>query len=114
MGGGVDRRRLVKHLGVRLEGDEPVREADRNEKLPPVVRRKLHGDMLAECRRRSPDIDGDVENAPSRHANELVLREGRNLKMKAAKRADSCGERMVVLDEIEAQSSPLPGRLVVD
>jgi hypothetical protein len=40
--------------------------------------------MAAEGRRAAPDVDGDVEDGPVRHAQQLALRGRRDLKVKAA------------------------------
>ncbi|MNY82912.1 hypothetical protein D3C86_2253020 [compost metagenome] len=58
-------------------------EAGRHQELLPVLGRKLDRDMLAEARRRDADVDGDIEDAPARDPDELVLREGRRLEMQA-------------------------------
>jgi hypothetical protein len=78
-----------------------MREADRHQKLLPVLARELDGDMPAESRRGGPDVDGDIENSPSHDAHQLVLREGRGLEMKAAHGAHGGRQRMIVLDEVE-------------
>ncbi len=97
----IGRADLVDHLGVGLERDEAMGEADGHQHLPPVLRRELDSDEFAEVRRGGADVDRDVEDAPARHADQLVLREGRRLEMQAAQRADRSGKRVVVLHELE-------------
>src|SRR5271166_6072227 len=110
----IGRRRLVQDLGVRLERDEAVREADRYEQLAPVLRRQLDADVLSEARGRPAHVDRHVENASPTNPNKFVLSKGQNLEMQSAQGADCGGKRMVVLNKGKMEARGVPGRFAVD
>ncbi len=79
--GGIIIRHLVEDLGVRLEGAETVGEADRHPKLTPIGGGEFDSDVFSKSRRRAPDVDGDVENAPARDPHQFALRARHRLKV---------------------------------
>jgi hypothetical protein len=84
---GIDVGDLVDDLGVRLEREEAVGEADRHEQLLALLCRKLGGDPAAVARRAAADVDRHVEDAAAHTADELRLPVRRRLKMQAAQHA---------------------------
>ncbi len=104
MCGRIGRGRLVEDFDIRLERDERMRKSGRDQQLTPVFRRELDRDIPAESRRRTANVDRDVEDAAARDAHQLGLRERRRLKVQAPQRAGGRGNRVVVLNE--SNSSP--------
>ena len=100
MGCRVGRVDLVKHFGVRLQRAEPVGEASRHQKLLAAAGRELGGDISAVMRRIAAQIDRDVEDAPTQHADELGLDERPHLEMQSAHGPRGARTGLVVLDEI--------------
>lgn len=105
---------FVRHDRVGLERTEAVSEANRNEKLCTVICRQLDRDMLAEGRRFSPDIHGNIEDATLDNADQLVLREGPGLVVQTSDRAALFRARDVILDKIQIDACGLKGSAVVD
>src|SRR6185437_3412910 len=71
----IDVGDLVEHFAIRLQGAEAMREADRDQQLPPIGCRKLDRGMASEGRRAAAQIDGDIEHPAARHPHQLVLPE---------------------------------------
>jgi len=85
----IEVRHLVNNFGVVFERDQPMRKPDRNKYLETVFGTNNGARIFAECWRAIPDIDHDVKNSPSRHADEFILRERWGLKMQATQRTAS-------------------------
>ena len=64
-----------------------VREAGWNQQLLIAFTVQFNGDMPSKGRRGAAKIDGHVENAPTKHADQLGLRKRRALKVQAAHRS---------------------------
>src|SRR5258708_29229758 len=58
----------------------------------------------AKRRRAQPDVDDDIEHRTADDAQQLVLRQGRDLEMRAANGAGPPGKRVVVLHEVDGNS----------
>jgi hypothetical protein len=68
-----------------FQRDETVRKSDRDQRLTPVLRGELDRDMPAEGRRRSANVEGDVEDAAANDPHQFGLREGRRLEVQPRK-----------------------------
>src|SRR4051812_23909618 len=77
-----------------------MRVAGGNEQLPPVMGAELNPRPAAEGRRRAADVDRDVENAAGEAPDQLRLRMGRPLEVKATQSTGLAGQRLIVLTEI--------------
>src|SRR5205085_2075923 len=75
---------LVEYFCIRFERYVTVGKADRNKNLVPLCGRDFESDPFAEIGRAPADVDGNVEDAATRHAQELSLGERRKLVVKAA------------------------------
>jgi len=64
-------------------------KSDRDQQLTPVLRGELDRDTLAEGRRRTADVDGDVEDAAVNEPHQFGLREGRRLEVQPPQSAPS-------------------------
>ena len=96
---GVEAVALVLEDHLVAQHAEPVGETPRDEELPVVVARQLHGHVLAEGRRTSPDVNRHVQYGTPDDSHELRLREGRLLEMQPPD--DSVARpALVVLDEV--------------
>ena len=104
---------FVEDHGVRLERQKCVRETDGNEDLVAFLGTKQHGKMLAESRRVPPQIDGDIADAPGKHADELRLRERLLLKVETAQGPARLGYGDVILNEDHVDAGLLEPALVV-
>ena len=89
---------VLEHRRLAQYG-EPVREAFRYEKLPVVVLRQLHGDMLAVGRRAFAYVNGDIEDFSSDAPHQLGLRERRTLEVQPPHHAVA-RHALVVLHEL--------------
>src|SRR5215208_913334 len=107
-------RRLVNNLGIGFKRAQPVGKALWNQQLPPVLRRQLGGDMTAEGGRGPAQVDRNVEYSTADDAHQLVLREGRYLKMQPSDRPGALREEVVLLHEIENEPGGLERAALVD
>ena len=103
--GGVIVADLVDHFGIWLQRHKPVGEADRDQDLVPRLGGKNNIYMPAISRRAPAQVDNDVEYRPARHTHQLVLGEGRCLKMQAAHRSLISRVRVVILHEVDVDPS---------
>ena len=76
----LEHRRLAQH-------GKPVRKALRNEELPVVVLRQLHGHMLPVRRASLADIHSHIQYRSFHAAHQLALRIWRSLEVQAAHHA---------------------------
>lgn len=90
----LEHRRLAQH-------GESVGEPFRDEELPVVVLRQLHGHVPSVGRRAFPDVHGHVEHLALDAPHQLGLRERRPLEVQAAHHAVG-GHALVVLHELHA------------
>src|SRR6185436_5304062 len=75
-------------------------EPDRYVQLLSGFGGQLDRDMLPERWRPTPDIDRDIENAPTQYTDQLGLSTRWNLEMEPAQRSCAPGARLVVLHEV--------------
>src|SRR6266478_9655416 len=78
---------FVDDLGIGLERAITVGEPFRYRDLVALRSAEHHRNMAAETWRAPADIDGDIEDRPRRHAQQLGLGERRNLEMQTAHHA---------------------------
>ena len=90
----LEHRRLAQH-------GETVGEALRDEELPVVVLRQLHGHVPAVSRAALADVHRHVEHGTLDASHQLGLRERRTLEVQAAHHAVG-GHALVVLHELHA------------
>jgi hypothetical protein len=90
-----------------------VRETGGYPELAVVVLAQLDADPLSEGRRRTPDVDRDVEHRAPGHAHQLALCTRRELVVQAAQHAPGAAA-VVVLHEIDVQTGRLREGLPVE
>src|SRR6478672_849924 len=108
----VDRGALISHVGGLAQNEETVREPGRDPDLPTVPRLERHANPLAVAWRRSPNVDGDVEDSTGHRTHELALRL-LELKMESAKNV-SRRATVVVLRESCREAERLEAVLAKD
>src|SRR5262245_61405549 len=94
-----NRRRLIHHHRVILQGDESMGEPHWNEHLAPGFGRDFHRNMLAERRRAAAYIHCDICDSSLDNGDQLGLRRRWTLEMQSAQRARPLGVRLVILNE---------------
>lgn len=112
MWGGIVIGDFVDDLGVGLEGEEAVGEADGDEDLAPVFGAEDGGNVSAEGGGIFADVECDVEDRAVDDADELMLGHGGKLAMQAADDSFFDGEGVVVLDELGVDSGIFEESLV--
>ena len=105
---------LVGNFGIRLQRTEAVGEALRDQQLLPVFRTQGHADPLAKGRGAMTDIDRNVKDRAANDPDQLVLTMGRDLEMQTAQGAGGRRQGVVVLCEIEVQSSLFKRLAIID
>jgi hypothetical protein len=83
------RDEFVNDLRVGHQGAEAVCKSNGNEKLLATFRTQFHRDMLAIARRRTSQIDDDIDDFSTQNPNQFGLSERSGLKVKAAQRSGS-------------------------
>ena len=88
---------VLEDRGLGQDG-KAVGEALGNEKLPVVILRELHRDVLPVGRAAFADVHCDIQHGAAHTPHQLALGEGRALKVQATHHAVA-GHGFVILDE---------------
>ena len=88
---------VLEHRCLAQHG-EPVGETFRDEELPVIILRQLHGHVLAVGRRAIPDVHGHVQHLAPNAPHQLGLRERRPLEVQSPHHAVA-RHALVVLHE---------------
>src|SRR5260370_7959502 len=97
--GGIHVVDLIEDYAVGLQRTKAVGEPCRDQELLSRRLAQLDCQMLAVTSGRAPQIHDDIEDPPSQNANQLGLRERRNLEVQAADGSGGARPRLVILDQ---------------
>ena len=100
---GIELGHLIEDFRIVFQRLEAVRESFGNVEHSVIRRRQFRREMLAERRRRPPEIDNDVRDRARGTANQLCLRERGDLEMHAAKSALALVERNIALHDARVE-----------